>query len=88
MVDSPDRHSGDPADWLPRLEELAYDAGRPLAVVATVTALPAGLDRTRRRDRQRRHAAPATDRPATSRPRADTTPNSTPNPATETEDAK
>ena len=41
MVDSPDRH-GDPADWLPRLEELAYDAGRPLAVVATVMSLPAG----------------------------------------------
>jgi len=41
-VDSPDRHSGDPADWLPRLEELAYDAGRPLAVVATVAAVPAG----------------------------------------------
>jgi len=42
VVDSPDRHSGDPADWLPRLEELAYDAGRPLAVVATVAAVPAG----------------------------------------------
>ncbi|MET4096440.1 ABC transporter ATP-binding protein [Arthrobacter sp. UYCu712] len=42
VVDSPDRHSGDPADWLPRLEELAYDAGRPLAVVATVTTLPDG----------------------------------------------
>ena len=41
VVDSPDRH-GDPADWLPRLEELAYDAGRPLAVVATVMRLPAG----------------------------------------------
>lgn len=42
VVDSPDRHSGDPADWLPRLEELAHDAGRPLAVVATVTRLPDG----------------------------------------------
>ena len=41
MVDSPDRH-GDPGDWLPRLEELAYDAGRPLAVVATVMSVPAG----------------------------------------------
>lgn len=41
VVDSPDRHSGDTADWLPRLEELAYDAGRPLAVVATVAAVPA-----------------------------------------------
>jgi hypothetical protein len=42
VLDSPDRHSGDPGDWLPRLEELAYDAGRPLAVVATVTSLPDG----------------------------------------------
>ena len=41
VVDSPDRH-GDPGDWLPRLEELAYDAGRPLAVIATVMSLPAG----------------------------------------------
>jgi hypothetical protein len=40
VVDSPDRHSASAADWLPRLESLAYDAGRPLAVVATVTALP------------------------------------------------
>jgi hypothetical protein len=42
VVDSPDRHSGDPADWLPRLEELAHDAGRLLAVVATVTRIPDG----------------------------------------------
>lgn len=41
VVDSPDRHSGDPADWLPRLAELAYDAGRPLAVVAVVGSVPA-----------------------------------------------
>lgn len=41
VADSPDRHGGDPADWLPRLEELAYDAGRPLAVVATVARIPA-----------------------------------------------
>ena len=40
VVDSPDRHSGDPADWLPRLREFAYDAGRPLAVVATVASAP------------------------------------------------
>jgi hypothetical protein len=40
VVDSPDRHSASAADWLPRLERLAYDGGRPLAVVATVTALP------------------------------------------------
>lgn len=42
VVDSPDRHSADPGDWLPRLEDLAYDGGRPLAVVATVAALPEG----------------------------------------------
>ncbi|WP_354350757.1 ABC transporter ATP-binding protein [Pseudarthrobacter sp. PvP090] len=41
VVDSPDRH-GDPEDWLPRLEELAHDAGRPLAVVATVMRVPDG----------------------------------------------
>ena len=41
VVDSPHRH-GDPGGWLPRLQELAYDAGRPLAVVATVMSLPAG----------------------------------------------
>lgn len=42
VVDSPDRHSARAADWLPRLEELAYDGGRQLAVVVTVAALPAG----------------------------------------------
>jgi ABC-type branched-subunit amino acid transport system ATPase component len=42
VLDSPDRHGADPADWLPLLEELAHDAGRPLAVVATVTNIPAG----------------------------------------------
>ncbi|MFF1828283.1 ABC transporter ATP-binding protein [Paenarthrobacter sp. NPDC058040] len=40
VVDSPDRHSADPAAWLPRLQALASDAGRPLAVVATVSAVP------------------------------------------------
>lgn len=40
VVDSPDRHGVHAAGWLPRLEELAYDGGRQLAVVATVTALP------------------------------------------------
>lgn len=40
VVDSPDRHSADSADWLPRLEKLAYDGGRPLAVVAVVSSLP------------------------------------------------
>lgn len=44
VFDSPDRHSSDPADWLPRLEQLAHDAGRPLAVVAVVSALPDGWD--------------------------------------------
>ncbi|GAB3564912.1 ABC transporter ATP-binding protein [Arthrobacter alkaliphilus] len=44
VLDSPDRHSADPADWLPRLEQLAYDAGRPLAVVAVVSALPDNWD--------------------------------------------
>lgn len=40
VVDSPDRHSADESSWLPRLHSLASDAGRPLAVVATVGALP------------------------------------------------
>ncbi|MFJ5957617.1 ABC transporter ATP-binding protein [Paenarthrobacter sp. NPDC092416] len=40
VVDTPDRHSADPSSWLPRLEALASDAGRPLAVVAVVSALP------------------------------------------------
>ncbi|MBO1268836.1 ABC transporter ATP-binding protein [Arthrobacter cavernae] len=40
VLDSPDRHSADPGAWLPRLEQLASDAGRPLAVVAVVSALP------------------------------------------------
>jgi energy-coupling factor transporter ATP-binding protein EcfA2 len=40
VVDSPDRHSADELTWLPRLEELASDAGRPLAVVAAVSAVP------------------------------------------------
>jgi hypothetical protein len=44
VLDSPDRHSANPAAWLPRLEQLAYDAGRPLAVVAVVSALPDGWD--------------------------------------------
>jgi hypothetical protein len=40
VIDSPDRHSADPETWLPRLQALASDAGRPLAVVAVVGALP------------------------------------------------
>jgi hypothetical protein len=44
VVDSPDRHSADNAAWLPRLQELASDAGRPLAVIATVRALPPSWD--------------------------------------------
>lgn len=38
VVDSPDRH-GD-SEWLPGLQRMAFDGGRPLAVVATVGALP------------------------------------------------
>ncbi|MET1065845.1 MAG: ABC transporter ATP-binding protein [Arthrobacter sp.] len=41
VADSPDRH-GDPGDWLPRLQDLAYSPDRPLAVVATVKSIPAG----------------------------------------------
>ena len=44
VVDSPDRHSGHPADWLPQLEALASDDGRLLAVVATLSSLPPGWD--------------------------------------------
>ena len=44
VVDSPDRHSPDPADWLPGLQRLASDAGRPLAVAATVRSLPPSWD--------------------------------------------
>ena len=40
VVDSPDRHSPETGTWLPRLEQLASDGGRPLAVVATVAAPP------------------------------------------------
>lgn len=40
VLDSPDRHSDDPADWLPFLAETAARAGRPLAVVAVVATLP------------------------------------------------
>ena len=44
VVDSPDRHSADCVGWLPQLQRLAFDAGRPLAVVATVGALPPSWD--------------------------------------------
>ncbi|MCA4134445.1 ABC transporter ATP-binding protein [Arthrobacter sp. M4] len=44
VVDSPDRHGLAPEHWLPRLQSLADDGGRPLAVVATVAALPNGWD--------------------------------------------
>ena len=44
VVDSPDQHSAHHADWLPRLQGLAFDAGRPLAVIATVGALPPSWD--------------------------------------------
>jgi hypothetical protein len=44
VVDSPDRHSCNPAGWLPQLEKHANDAGRRLAVIAIVSSLPAGWD--------------------------------------------
>lgn len=44
VVDSPDRHSADELTWLPRLQQLAYDGGRPLAVVAAVSAVPGSWD--------------------------------------------
>lgn len=44
VVDSPDRHGADESEWLPRLQRLAFDGGRPLAVVATVGALPPSWD--------------------------------------------
>lgn len=40
VVDSPDRHTADADDWLPRLQELASDAGRQIAVVVTIAAPP------------------------------------------------
>lgn len=40
VVDSPDRHCADPNDWLPQLEALAQDPGRPLCIIATVTSVP------------------------------------------------
>ncbi|WP_369046457.1 ABC transporter ATP-binding protein [Sinomonas sp. P10A9] len=40
VLDSPDRHSDDPADWLPFLAGTAARAGRPLAVVAVVATFP------------------------------------------------
>lgn len=42
VVDSPDRHSADPQDWLPQLVARAADPGRPLCIVATVSGIPAG----------------------------------------------
>ncbi|AUZ36492.1 ABC transporter ATP-binding protein [Arthrobacter sp. PGP41] len=44
VVDSPDRHGADESEWLPGLQRLAFDGGRPLAVVATVGALPTSWD--------------------------------------------
>lgn len=40
VLDSPDRHSDDPHDWLPFLAATAARPGRPLAVVGVVAALP------------------------------------------------
>lgn len=42
VADSPDRHSDDPAAWLPFLARMAGRPGRPLAVVAVVAEVPAG----------------------------------------------
>ncbi|WP_244907330.1 ABC transporter ATP-binding protein [Arthrobacter woluwensis] len=44
VLDSPDRHSADPTVWLERCEQLAFDPGRPLAVVAVVATLPDGWE--------------------------------------------
>ncbi len=68
VVDSPDRHSGDAADWLPRLAELAHDAGRPLAVVATVTRIPDGWTGP---SAVIGNAVPQADHAATGEPQAD-----------------
>ncbi|MCY0905613.1 ABC transporter ATP-binding protein [Arthrobacter sp. H14-L1] len=45
VVDSPDRHSADPQDWLPFLQRLAAGSGtaapvRPLTVIVTVATIP------------------------------------------------
>ena len=42
VIDSPDRHSANPQDWLPQLVTRAADPGRPLCIVATVAAIPEG----------------------------------------------
>lgn len=44
VVDSPDRHSDRAGDWLPRLEALAGNPGRPLAVVGVVAEVPRGWE--------------------------------------------
>lgn len=40
LVDSPDRRGPHPENWLPYLQELAQDKGRPLCIVATVAQVP------------------------------------------------
>ena len=69
VADSPDRHGGDPLGLAAAAR--AWPRGgrrrrrpRP-AVVATVARIPGGLGRPRRRDRQRRHAAPPEPEPPT-----------------------
>ncbi|WP_285725679.1 ABC transporter ATP-binding protein [Psychromicrobium xiongbiense] len=42
ILDSPDRFSQHDDDWLPYLQALAQDAGRPLCIVATVSHVPEG----------------------------------------------
>ncbi|MDQ4504226.1 ABC transporter ATP-binding protein [Sinomonas sp. ASV322] len=44
VVDSPDRHSDRTEDWLPRLDALATNPGRELAVVAIVGEAPFGWE--------------------------------------------
>ena len=63
VVDSPDRH-GDPGDWLPRLEDLAYDAGRP-----SPSSPPSCASRPAGPARQPRSAMQSTPPGAVSRPR-------------------
>lgn len=40
VVDSPDRHSTDPAFWLDQLRQLARNPRRPLCIVATIAYVP------------------------------------------------
>jgi hypothetical protein len=90
VLDSPDRH-GDPADWLPLLEERAYDAGRPLAVVAVVMTIPAGWTGPRAAIGNAVPAAgdqPAGDEPDPEQRAASIAPHPAPETAADSKDAK